>query len=276
MSLLTTLLFWVLLLVIIWSIICIAFKTRDTSSVNNAAQLETIFAPCLNSTTLCEADMIKQLDGMNKLKQLKIQWITVIPPNQSDTITDHLIQQNHLRFSALMRMSHPGSQVHIIHNLNNIPLSTWNLESYVHLHSEDQDVKSLVDQKNFDIVVLFDLCHSLFALPVLLNALAEHKEWDVAVFHPEVVVPGTFGCSTVKPWWIRKLKTRDEWFAKMDEDELQMGSKMVWFKSDLQTLPNVLTARSMMLEAKREENESRMVDYESACLISAKTAYESY
>lgn len=276
MTLLTSFIVWLIIILIVWSLICLLFKSRDTSSVNNAAQLETIFAPCLSSSTLGEADMIKQLDGLDKLKTLKIQWITVIPSNTSD-ITDLIIQQNHLRFSTLMRMSHPESQIHVIHNdLSSIPLSTWNLESSLKLHTEEQDVKSLVDLTKFDIVALFDLKHSLFALPVLLNALAEHQEWDIAVFHPQVVLPATFGCSTVKPWWIRKMKNRDEWFSRMNMNELQMSSRMVWFKSTITSLPNVLTPRSLIREAKSEGNDYRIVDYESSCLISAKTAYESY
>lgn len=278
MSFFTTIIIWAVLLLFVWSLFCIVCKNRDTSSVNNAAQLESIFAPCLKTKTLSEESMVKQISGLEKLRSYRMQWITTCPPD----ISDHVIQQNHLRFSCLLRMSNPHSQIDIVHQSSHhsIALSTWALESNVNLHGEEQDIKSLTDASSFDITVLFDLEHSLFSLPTLLDALSDCKEWDLAVFHPAIVVPGLFGCSTMNPWWVRKCKTRDEWFSKVNMDEIQMSSKMVWInnKSDIfQSLPNVLTCRSILRSAhENNENEIRIVDYQQACLISAKTAYYSY
>ena len=280
MSFFTTIIVWTVLILFVWSLFCLVFKTRDTSSVNNAAQLESIFAPCLSTKTLSEESMVKQISGLERLQSYRMQWITICPPD----ISDHVIQQNHLRFACLLRMSNSNSQLDIIQHSSShhsIPLSTWALEPNVRLHREEQDIKSLTDASSFDITVLFDLEHSLFAFPTLLDALSEFREWDLAVFHPAIVVPGLFGCSTIKPWWVRKCKTREEWFSKVNMNEIQMSSKMVWINNRshlFQSLPNVLTCRSILRHAHEHEHENnvRISDYEQACLISAKTAYYSY
>lgn len=267
------LVFLLVVSLIVWSLVCLLVKSRDTSLVNHAAQLESIFAPCLRSQVYNDDDMIKQINGMNKLKTTSIQWITHMTDGQ--VYPDYLIQQNHLRFTALLRMSHPESRLDIVHTDRNstLSLSTWALEPNVHLHTNDEDIKSLVRQETHQMTILFDMKQSLFDLPVLLHALSNDRDWDVAVFHPKIVIPATFGVGRMHPWWIKKIKKIHN---NVDIEELRMCSGMVWFKNDIvyEYLPNVLSCRSLVRATTNDH--LRIIDYESAYLISATTAYDSY
>lgn len=262
--------------------------TRDTCSGNGAPQLESIFAPTMHSL-LSPEQMNNQLAGVRKWKDVRMEWITIVP----DNLPIHTVQHNQLRIETLLSFMHIESKVHIFyHSLQTdvkAMLLSWSqVHSQIELHMMDEStVGNVIESSESAVISFFDIERSLYALPNLLQAVAEKESWDVAVFGSRVIVPGTFGSFLVSDQWgtfVKNFSDRETWFSFKDREELRPRAALFWAKTATlrekmreDTVPPLVTHSGIGKWVVTDGTDNaRINDYVNSCLISAKEAYRSY
>ena len=282
---LLALFFWIAIILIIWSIICIIVKNRDTSSVNHAAQLESLFAPALHSEVSDHETNI-QILGLEKWKSITMRWIVDIATGTKV----HTIIQNRLRMETLFRMMNENSEIALFYSPGSISendiLSWSQTNTQVTCYSKDSNnIKSyLHDSNSVDITVFVNIDQSLFSLPSLLKGISESREWDLCMFDCKMVVPATFASLYVDAQWIKFVKNinnRDTWFPSEESKMNKWKSAMYWVQSNNNDFKHFVSTIDTSQSIEKQLYEYYYIDYDvrrypSACLISSKTAYYQY